>query len=235
MNIKELFDQAEGGTLTYEQFEAAAKTGGAKFADLSEGKYVSTSKYNADLKAKDTEIEGLNTQITDLSGTIATRDTDLVELQKKVEAAGEDATKIADLNSQITDLQSKYDRDVQDYQSKMAQQSYEFAVREFANTLDFTSQAAKRDFTQAMIARQLQMEGNKLLGREDFVEAYSAENADAFKVAEPDPVPTPEPEPIPEPTTPTPVPTFVAPTPGPTPGTGNETGFNFNFTGVRAH
>lgn len=229
MNIKELFEQAEGGTLTYEQFEAAAKAGGAKFTDLSEGKYVSKSKYDTDIKSKDSEIEGLTGQIGDLNTTITTRDADLADLQQQIEAAGEDATKIATLTTSLADLQTKYDKDVQDYQARMQTQAYEFAVREFANTKKFTSQAAKRDFTRAMIAKGLQMDGGKLIGGEDFVEMYSAENGDAFYV---EPEPTPEPEPEPEPT---PVPTFVAPTPGPTPDGGADNGFQFNFTGVRAH
>jgi len=231
MNIKELFDKANGGTLTYDEFEAAVKESGAKFADLSEGKYVSKSKYDTDLKAKDTEIEGLNTQITDLNGTITTRDTDLAQLQKQLEEAGDDAKKLEALNTSFSALQTKYDDEVKSYQAKMQHQSYEFAVREFANTLKFTSNAAKRDFTKAMIERGLQMEGSKLLGREDFVEAYSAENSDAFVVDVPEPAPA-EPAPAPEPTPA--VPTFVASTPGPAPDS-TDTGFQFNFTGVRAH
>ena len=37
MNIKDLFKQAENGTLTYEQFEAFSKEHKAKLVDLSEG------------------------------------------------------------------------------------------------------------------------------------------------------------------------------------------------------
>ena len=44
MNIKDLFDKAENGILTYDQFEALVKENGLKFADLSDGKYVSKSK-----------------------------------------------------------------------------------------------------------------------------------------------------------------------------------------------
>ena len=87
MNIKELFEKAENGTLTYEQFEAAAKAGNAKFTDLSEGNYVSKQKYENDLAVKGKEIETLN-------GTIATRDTDLAGLKQKLEAAGTDSEKI---------------------------------------------------------------------------------------------------------------------------------------------
>lgn len=223
MNIKELFEKSENGVLTYEQFEAAAKEGGAKFADLSEGKYVSKSKYDSDIKAKDTEVETLTGRIDDLNTTIATRDTDLADLQRQIELAGEDASKIADLNNSLTTLQSKYEDDVKNYQNKLAQQSYEFAVKEFANTQKFTSQAAKRDFVNTMLAKNLQMEDGKILGRDDFVEKYSLDNADAFVVDNPNPTPEPTPEPLP---------TFVAPTPGSQPPADN--GFNFNFTGVRA-
>lgn len=230
MNIKELFEKAENGMLTYDQFEAAAKEGGAKFADLSSGNYVSKSKYDSDLKAKDTQMEGLNSQITTLNDTITARDTDLAGLKTKLEEAGQDATKLADLTSQFTSLQSKYDADVKDYQNRMHQQAYEFAVREFANTKKFTSQAAKRDFTQAMIAKGLQMDGDKLIGGDDFVSIYSADNADAFYVEPPAPTPAPTPEPAP-----TPVPTITASATGANSNSGNDTGFNFNFTGVRAH
>ena len=237
MNIKDIFDAAENGTLTYEQFEAAVKAGGGKFTDLSEGKYVSKSKYDADLKAKDTEIEtkvneitNRDGQIANLNETITNRDTDLANLQKQLEAAGQDATKLAELNTQITNMQSKYDADVQAYQNQLKQQAYEFAVKEFAQTKNFSSQAARRDFVQSMIARGLQMENGKILGREDFAETYFAENADALvpekKVEEPTPTPEPTPKVV--------VPEFIAPTPGPTPGT-DDAGFQFNFTGVRPH
>lgn len=225
MNIKEIFEKSEGGTLSYSDFEKLAKDSGAKFADLSEGKYVSKSKYDSDIKSKDDEMEVLNGQITDLNATITTRDNDLSDLQAKLAVAGEDATKLTELSSSLSELQTKYEKDIQNYQAKMTQQSYEFAVKEFANAQKFTSQAAKRDFVSSMIAKNLQMEDGKILGREDFVEKYATENADAF-VVEDDVTPTPsEPQ--------EPLPTFVASTPGSTPA--NNDVFNFNFTGVRGH
>lgn len=226
--IKDIFDKAEDGQLTLEQFESIAKEMGMKIADLSEGKYVSKSKYETDLKTQTTLLETANGQIADLNSTIATRDEDLTALQAKLEIAGQDASALEELKGQLSGLQSKYDADVQTYQAKMQQQSYEFAVREFANTKNFTSQAAKRDFVKLMIDKNLQMEDGKILGREDFAEKYAEENSDAFVVAAPEPViPDPEPEP-----TPAPIPEFVAPTPGPTPQ--NDDAFDFGFTGVRA-
>lgn len=216
MTLKELFQKAENGTLTYEQFEAAAKAGNAKFVDLSEGGYVSKNKYDTDLAAKDSEISTLN-------GTISQRDTDLGNLKTQLEAAGADATKLQELTNNFTTLQGKYDTDMKAYKEQIKKQAYEFAVREFANNKKFTSNAAKRDFVQSMIAKDLKMEKDVILGADDFVNAYSKDNADAFVVEDPNPTPQP-----------TPKPQFVNPTPGGNPAPADNNPFQFNFTGVRA-
>lgn len=228
ITIKELFDKAENGVLTYDQFDSAVKESGAKFADLSDGKYVSKSKYDSDLKAKDTQIESITGQLDALNQTIATRDEDLGNLQKQLEAAGQDATKLAELNTQFSALQQQYDNDVKEYQDKMQKQAYEFAVKEFANTKTFSSKAAKRDFVKAMIASNLQMDGDKILGRDDFLEKYSADNEDAFmtEVTLPDPEPIPEPEPEVKKA----IPEIVLPTPGPEPT--RDSDFHFSFQGI---
>ena len=181
MDIKALFEQSEDGTLNYEQFMELAKEGGAKFTDLSEGNYVSKKKYEDEIAGKASEIETL-------SGTITTRDTDLAELQKKLEEAGADAEKLASITSEFDALKSKYDEDAKAYKSQLKQQAYEFAVKEFANGQKFTSNAAKRDFTQSMIAKGLKMENGTILGAQDFVKMYSEQNEDAFMKDEPEPI-----------------------------------------------
>ena len=55
MNIKDIFENAENGTLTYEQFSDAVSKGGAKFVDLSEGNYVSKQKYEDELARLEAE------------------------------------------------------------------------------------------------------------------------------------------------------------------------------------
>ena len=170
MNVKELFDKADGGTLTYEQFVTAAGT--AKFVDLTEGNYVSKNKYDSDIQDRDS-------QITSLTDTIQARDTDLQNLQTTLKDAGDiEALKTA--SKELGELQKKYDKETKDYQTKLSQQAYEFAVKEFANSKQFTSKAAKRDFTQAMIAKKLQFEDGKLIGAEDFATLYAKDNDDAF-------------------------------------------------------
>ena len=66
------------------------------------------------------------------------------------------------------------------------------------------------------------MDGDKILGAEDFVSAYTAENDDAFAKEEEAPKQAPK------------KPEIVAPTGGEAdPGSKNP--FQFNFTGVRSH
>ena len=180
MKIKEVFEQAEDGTLTYEQFQKIVKEANANFTDLAEGKYVSKGKY-------DDELASLQEQIETLNGTIGTRDTDLEALKKQLEEAGTDAEKLTTLSNDFTALQGKYDADVKAYKEQLKRQAYEFAVKDFANKQKFTSNAAKRDFVQSMLAKGLKMDGDSILGAEDFRAAYSADNADAFVVDNPEP------------------------------------------------
>lgn len=163
-------------SLTYDQFVQAANGAGVKLADLSSGGYVSKSKYDTDLASKDGQIQTLN-------AAISQRDSDLADVRSQLSAAGADAGKLSTLNTQLKDLQTKYDKDMQAYQDKLNAQAYEFAVKEYAGQHSFTSNAAKRDFINSMIAKGLQMEDGKLIGADDFKEAYSAENADAFSSA----------------------------------------------------
>ena len=221
MNIEELFGKAENGTLNLEQFKALAKAEGAKFTDLSEGKYVSKMKYDDDIKAKEDSISKLNE-------TITARDTDLNNLKTQLANAGTDAEKLSKLQGDFDALQGKYTSDMETYQKQLASQRYEFAVKEFANTKKFSSNAAKRDFTTAMIGANLKFDADKgkILGADDFVTSYSEDNADAFITENPQPQPTPQPEAQPKPH-------FAGPTGGSTPGSEPKNIFGFNFTPIR--
>ena len=215
--IEEIFKTAENGTLTLEQFNENATKLNAKFADLSEGNYVSKRKY-------DDEIESLNGTIETLNGTIATRDTDLKDLQGKLEDAGNDATKIASLTADFDKLQNKYTQETNAYKEQLKTQAYEFAVKEFANNQKFSSIAAKRDFTRQMIDAHLKLDGDKILGASDFMDKYSKDNPDALPVSTDDDS-APNPETLPQ---------FVASTGNPTtPDTANAFLNAFHFTGVR--
>ena len=219
MNLKDLFDKAEGGVLSYDQFIAAAGAAKAKFVDLSEGNYVDKQKYTDDLAARDTRI-------TALDETIKTRDADLVSLQDQLKNAGTDADKLAKLDTDFAELQKRYDKDTKAYQKQLQDQAYRFAVTEFANKQKFTSQAAKRDFVNSMLAKNLAVDGDTIIGATDFVAAYTKDNADAFVTEEPSGGADPEPQPKPH---------FVDPTSPQNEPTGDTNPFTFNFVGVRPH
>lgn len=211
MEIKELFDKAENGTLTYDQFTKLCGENNAKFTDLSEGKYISKQKYDDEINGKVKEIETLNS-------TISTRDTDLAELKQKLQDAGTDAEKLTALTNDFDGLKTKYDTDVKNYKAQLKKQAYEFAVKEFANGRKFTSNAAKRDFINSMLSKDLKMENDTILGADDFVKVYSENNADAFVTEK-------EPE--------EPVPNITTSTKGTEPTQDNGFTEAFHFMGVR--
>jgi hypothetical protein len=170
MTVKDIFDKAEDGTLTWSQFSKLAN--GAKFVDLTEGNYVSKQKH-------DDEISQRDARITDLTETITKRDADLETLQQTLKDAG-DIEALKKASQDLTELQKRYNQETKDYQVQLKQQAYEFAVREFANSKNFSSNAAKRDFIQSMIEKQLKLEDGRIIGAEDFVQLYSKDNDDAF-------------------------------------------------------
>lgn len=215
MNLKDLFDKGENGVLSYDQFKQFASEVKAKFVDLSEGNYVSKSKYDDDILGKDNQINALNADIKK-------RDDDLAGLKSQLETAGNDVEKLNKVSSDLTDLQTKYQNDIAKYQAQLKAQEYEFAVKDFANSKVFTSNAAKRDFINEMVSKNLVMSEGKILGAEDFVSDYTKNNADAFAQTEPEQPKGSEDKPQ-----------FVGKTPG-LQGQQNGNEFKFNFLGVRS-
>ena len=212
--LKEVFGV---NSLTWEQFSEAVNQKGFKLADLATGNYVSKKKYDDDLKTKAGSIE-------DLTNQIATRDADIANFKKMLEDSKGNEGKIEELNAQITKMQGDYENAKKEYEGKLSAQSYEFAVKEYANGLSFSSKAAKRDFEKEMLAEGLKMKNGTIIGADDFKTAYETANEDAF-VKAPDPQPAEEPKPM-----------FGQPTPHtPDPEESNVFAQAFNFQGVREH
>ncbi len=150
------------------------KTKHVRFADLSEGGYVSVEKYNT-----------LNQRVTDLQGQITKRDTDITDLQTKLTAAQADAAKLTEVQTTLTGLQTKYATDQKEWEAKNQRQQYEFLVREKANGLQFSSPAARRDFISQANGKDFKVDGEVILGYEDFLTKYKAENPGALVEATP--------------------------------------------------
>lgn len=174
------------GALTYDELLTAVKEAKMNVVDIADGSYVSKTKF-------DNKVNALSQQVTDLQEQVTQRDTDLAGLNEKLTAAQADASKLSEAQAELTGLQSKYETDKQEWEQKSAKQAYEFMVRERANSLKFTSPAAKRDFISQANAKDFKVDGESLLGYDDFVTKYTADNPGALVEEKPagDPTPTP--------------------------------------------
>ena len=113
---------------------------------------------------------------------IAQRDTDLATLQEKLKNAGADADKLSNLQTDFDNLQQTYNTAKADYEKQLAKQAYDFAIRENVANLKFSSNSAKKAFIADITAKNLSMENGKILGFDDFVNAYKEQDAGAFVV-----------------------------------------------------
>lgn len=167
--------------------EAVDKIIAENGSDIENAKSAAAKKF-------DTERETLQGQITDLKAQVAQRDTDLSDIQTQLSAAKENADKLTEAQESLKGLQSKYDTERQAWEQKNAQQAYEFAVRERANALEFSSTAAKREFIREAIGKEFKMEKDTLLGFDDYVKVYKESDPGAFKAEQPETPPETPPE-----------------------------------------
>lgn len=181
--LKNLFNGDEA--LTFEQLSAKIAEAKLNVVNIADGSYISKGKFDA-------KVSSLTQQVADLQGQVAQRDTDLSDLNARLTAAQTDAGKLAEAQNALTGLQSKYEADKQAYEQRISKQAYEFAIKEKAGALKFSSASAKRAFIAEAIAKEFKQDGDKLQGYDDFVSDYQKNDPGAF-VTEPAPNPTPTP------------------------------------------
>lgn len=118
---------------------------------------------------------------------IKQRDTDIKDLQTKLKNAGTDAEKLKNLETDLATLQTNYDTAKTDYEKKLADQAYEFAIKEKVAGLKFTSNSAKKAFLADITADRLKMKDGDLIGFDDYVSKYKEQDAGAFVTEQTDP------------------------------------------------
>ena len=177
--LKALFN---GGALTYDQLLAAVTEAKLNVVNIADGSYIAKTKF-------DDKVATLNQQVKDLQDQVSQRDADLSNLNEQLTAAQADAGKLSEVQSSLAGLQSKYETDKQEWEHKNAQQAYEFMVRERANGLKFTSAAAKRDFVREATGKEFKVDGESLLGYDEFVTKYKADNPGAVVEDKPETTP----------------------------------------------
>lgn len=118
---------------------------------------------------------------------IKQRDADIKDLQTKLKNAGTDAEKLKNLETDLATLQTNYDTAKTDYEKKLADQAYEFAIKEKVAGLKFTSNSAKKAFLADITADRLKMKDGDLIGFDDYVSKYKEQDAGAFVTKQTDP------------------------------------------------
>ena len=201
MTIENIFTEADG-PLTLEQFNELASSKGAKFADLSEGNYVSVAKHDAELHSLEQQIETLTDQV-------AQREADVQDLAARLQEAGNTEDALNEAYARLNALQEKYNEDAEAYEEQLSRQAREFAVKEYAATKEFTSNAAKELYIEKLLDSE-DVDFNRkgeLEGMEDFDARFAEKYENAFYVKPEEPESKlPEPE--------APKPKFLGQTPG---------------------
>lgn len=116
---------------------------------------------------------------------IKKRDTDLEDLQKKLKNAGVDAEKLKTLETDLATLKTTYETSKGEYEKKLADQAYEFALKQKVDGLKFSSNSAKKAFIADAMKEEMKIKDGELQGFDSFVKSYKENDAGAFISEEP--------------------------------------------------
>ena len=116
---------------------------------------------------------------------IKKRDADLEDLQKKLKNAGVDAEKLKTLETDLATLKTTYEESKGEYEKKLADQAYEFALKRKVDGLKFSSNSAKKAFIADAMKEEMKIKDGELQGFDSFVKSYKENDAGAFISEEP--------------------------------------------------
>ena len=116
---------------------------------------------------------------------IKKRDADLEDLQKKLKNAGVDAEKLKTLETDLATLKTTYEESKGEYEKKLADQAYEFALKQKVDSLKFSSNSAKKAFIADAMKEEMKIKDGELQGFDSFVKSYKENDAGAFISEEP--------------------------------------------------
>ncbi len=111
---------------------------------------------------------------------LADRDKDIESL-KALDADG--------LKKQLSDLQSKYTTETEQYKAQLADRDYSDAITRAISgkALKFSSKSAERAFIAALKEKKLELKDGELAGLDDFIKAQKEADPDAFAPDKPAP------------------------------------------------
>lgn len=116
---------------------------------------------------------------------IKKRDADLEDLQTKLKNAGADAEKMKTLETDLATLKTTYETSKGECEKKLADQAYEFALKQKVESLKFSSNSAKKAFMADAMKEEMKIKDGELQGFDSFVKSYKENDAGAFISEEP--------------------------------------------------
>lgn len=160
--LKKLFGTpAEGEqpkAMTYDELEAAIDADkGITIVNLKDGGYVSKDKFDA----KETELKGVQTQLTTANETIK----------------GFEGQDVEGIKKKVSDWETKYNTDTQQLKDQLAAQARSHAEEMFLSGYQFTSKAARNGVLAELRAKDFKVEDGTILGGKEFMQTLM-ENED---------------------------------------------------------
>lgn len=132
-----------------------------RFADLSEGGYVSKEKY----LSEKTRADGLEGQLKDANAAI--------ESYKGMDIDG--------IKKSAEEWKTKYETDTADLQKKMEQQTYGYEAERYLGKYKFRSELARKAALAEFKEKNFPLQNGAFLGADDFMKQMKDSDPEAFE------------------------------------------------------
>ena len=96
---------------------------------------------------------------------------------------------IEGIKQSATDWEKKYNTATADLQKKLDEQAYDFAMKEYVNGYQFTSELVKQAVVAQLKAQEFKLSDGKFLGADDFMKQLQEANPSAFVIEDEKPQP----------------------------------------------
>lgn len=135
-----------------------------RFADLSEGSYVSREKY----KNLETTVNGLQTQLGEANTTI--------QSYKEMDIDG--------IKKSVSEWETKYETDTKNLQDQILNQQKQFAAERFLDTQKIKSPLSRKAIMQEFLSQDLKFNDGVFEGADDYMKGIKEKYPDEFEQEE---------------------------------------------------
>lgn len=131
-----------------------------RYADLSEGNYVSREKY----VSLETKSNGLQTQLNDVNNTIKSyKDMDIDRIKQSAE-----------------NWETKYNEDTQKLQSQLDSQERTFAAERYLDGQKIKSPLSRKTILNEFLAQNMEFKDGKFTGADEYMKKVKEQYPDEF-------------------------------------------------------